>query len=154
MIVKNLDGKVILEENFATIGEGVVCVFLDENGNLQRFKVKGNAHSKGTGKIKKLKPVDSVKEQAKVDFVNKYAATESRLQQMFTEIVHSVHNGNEQEVEMKDMGTFLRLVIKDVIKENSTEMVEMKLEPKEVNSKISEVAREFFKSKLAEIAGM
>jgi len=150
MKIVDMNDNVVLEKNLFFIGEGVVCTFLDSKGNLQRFKVKGEKHCKGTGKIKKLKPVDSVKEQAKVDFVNKYAATESRLQQMWTEIVHSVHNGDEKLVEMKDMGQFLRLVVNDVIKENSTEMAEMKLEPKEVNGKISEVGRDFFKSKLAE----
>ena len=135
-------------------GEGIVATFLDSKRNLMRFKIKGDKHCKGTGKIKKLKPVDSALEQAKIDFVNKYASSESRFQQMWTEIVHSTHNGDEDLMEMKNMGTFIRLVIADVIKENSTEMSKMGLEPKMINSMISAVARNFFKSKLDENAGL
>ena len=128
-------------------GEGIVWKRIVD-GNRIVFKTKDDRHSKGTGKVKTLKPVDEELENKKREFVNKYACTEGRLQQMWTEIVHSVHNGNENDMEMKDMGQFIRLVVNDTIKENSTEMLEMGLEPKTVNSLISKVAREFFKSKL------
>jgi hypothetical protein len=110
--------------------------------------------SKGSGKVKTLKPVDSVKEQKKIDFVNKFACTEGRLEQMWTEIVHSVHNGDENLMTRKDMGQFLKLVATDILKEESDRMVELKLEPKECNGLISKVARGFFDSKLDELAGM
>ena len=116
---------------------------------LEEFK---SYVSKGSGKVKTLKPVDEAKENAKRTFVNEIACTESRLQQMFTEIVHSVHNGDESEMSMKDMGDFLRLVVNDVIKEHTTDMMEAGFEPKTINGKISEVARGFFKTKLVEVA--
>jgi len=133
------------------IGEGYVFTFV-YNSEIMRFKVKGEAHAKGSGKIKTLKPVDEALENAKRTFVNEIACTESRLQQMWTEIVHSVHNGDESLMEMRNMGDFLRLVVNDVIKEESDKMMEQGFEPKTLNGKISEVARNFFKSKLVEVA--
>ena len=135
------------------IGEGYVFTF-EYKGEIFRFKVKGEKHSKGTGKVKTLKPVDEELENKKRSFVNDFACTESRLQQMFTEIVHSVHNGNENEMEMKDMGQFLRLVVNDVIKEETDRMLELGLEPKSINSYISKIARDFFKSKLDALSGL
>lgn len=148
---ESLVGKAFGQEK--NVGEGYVFTF-EYKGEVLKFKVKGEKHSKGTGKVKTLKPVDEELENKKIAFVNEFACTESRLQQMFTEIVHSVHNGEENLMEMKDMGQFLRLVINDVIKEESDRMMEMGLEPKTVNSHISKVARTFFKSKLDEMAGI
>jgi len=136
------------------IGEGWVFTFTDEKGNLNRFKVKGEAHCKGSGKVKTLNPVDSVLEQKKIDFVNEIACTEGRLGQMWTEIVHSVYNGDASLMEMKNMGDFLRLVINDVIKEESDIMVERGLEPKQLNSMISKVARVWFQDKLNSELGL
>jgi hypothetical protein len=129
------------------IGEGYVFTF-EYKDELFRFKVKGEKHTKGSGKIKTLKPVDEALENKKIMFVNNVACTESRLQQMYTEIVHSVHNGDEDLVTMKDVGGFLRLVVNDVIKEESNIMAEQGLEPKMINSMISRVACEFFQSKM------
>jgi len=130
------------------IGEGIVWCHL-ENGERLVFKTKDERHSKS--KVKVPKVVDVELEKTKKEFVEKYACTESRLNQMWTEIVHSVHNGNEDLMEMKDMGQYLRLIHQDVIKENSEEMSQMGLEPKSVNGTISKVAREFFVAKLQEI---
>jgi len=130
------------------VGEGIVWCHL-ENGERLVFKTKDERHSKS--KVKVPKVVDVELEKTKKEFVEKYACTESRLNQMWTEIVHSVHNGNEDLMEMKDMGQYLRLMHQDVIKENSEEMFQMGLEPKSVNATISKVAREFFVAKLQEI---
>jgi len=99
--------------------------------------------------------IQNVEEQKNIQlFVNNYACTDSRMTQMFTEIVHSVHNGNEELMSMKDMGSYIKLVHQDVIKEELDKLNELNLEPKAVNSSISRVARTFFISKLDEIAGM
>lgn len=151
---ESLVGKAFGQDK--NIGEGYVVTF-EFNGAINRFKIKGDKHSKGSVKVKTLKtlkPVDSVKEQKKIDFVTDFACTEGRLEQMWTEIVHSVHNGDEQLMTRKNMGSFLSLVAKDVVKEEGTRLHELGLEPKEVNGKISEVARNFFDSKLAEIIGI
>ena len=130
------------------IGEGWVWTFVDNRGNLNRWKTKGLLHSKGSGKVKTLKPVDSVLEQKKIDFVNEIACTEGRLNQMWTEIVHSVHNGDASLMEMKDIKKYLELVFRDVIKEESDLMVEQALEPKQINGMISKIAVSYFKSRL------
>ena len=132
--------------------EGYVFATVDEQNSILRWKVKGEEHSKGSGKIRKLKPVDSAREQKKIDFVNNFACTESRLQQMWQEIVNGTHNGDENQMTMKYMGQFLSLIFKDVIKEESDKMAEQGFEPKELNGNISKVARGFFQSKVDEVA--
>jgi len=141
-------GKVLNPDSKIKTGEGIVWVH-QENGERLIFKTKDERHSKS--KVKVPKVVDVEMEKTKKDFVEKYACTESRLQQMFTEIVHSVHNGNEDLMEMKDMGQYLRLIHQDVIKENSEEMAKAGLEPKQINGAISQVAKKFFIAKLQEI---
>jgi len=129
------------------VGEGYVFTF-EYNGNIHRFKVKGEEHSKGSGKVKTLKVVDEAAEKLKVTFVNDFGCTEGRLDQMFTEIVHSVHNGDNTLMSMRDMKQFLSLVVNDIIKEESDRMTEMGLEPKPLNSMMSKVSRMYFQDRL------
>jgi len=136
------------------IGEGIVWTFIDEKGNRQVWKVKGEKHAKETGKVKTLKPVDTELENKKIKFVNEIACQEFRLDQMFTEIKNSTHNGEASQMSMKDMGDYLRLVIKDVIKEHLNEMSEQGLEPKMLNSMISKVARVYFQDRLNKEVGL
>jgi hypothetical protein len=135
------------------IGEGWVWTFQDERGNIQRWKTKGEEHSKGSGKVKTLKPIDTEFEKKKAKFVNEFACREFRLDQMYTEIVNGTYNGDGTKMSMRDMGDYLRLVIKDVIKEESEAMAEMGLEPKPLNSMISKVARGYFQSRLDKETG-
>ena len=131
--------------------EGYVFTAVDGQGSILRWKIKGEAHSKGTGKVKTLKPVDSAKEQVKIDFVNYNACTESRLNQMWTEIVHSTYNGDESQMSEKGIKRYLSLILADVVKEEGAIMTKLKLGPKEVNGTIAKVAVAFFKSKLEEL---
>jgi len=73
---------------------------------------------------------------------------------MFTEIVHSTHNGDNTLMSMKDMGPFLKLVVNDVIKEETDRMMEQGLEPKVINGMISKVARIYFQDRLDSEAGL
>lgn len=119
------------------IGEGIV-VTVKYNGTPHKFKVEGEKHSKT--KVRTLKAVDEAKENAKHEFAN-YACAGWRLEQMFNE------NFNEEtglEADVKHTGDFLWAVIRDVMKEESDVMEEKGLEPKEVNSLISRVARQWF----------
>ena len=129
------------------IGEGIVFEFWYKD-TLHRFKVKGEKHAKGSGKVKTLKPVDTEKEKKKVDFVNNYACQEFRLDQMFTEIQNSKYNGDETQMSKKDIGDYLRLVFNDVLKEESNKLAELGLEPKEVSGMISKVAKDYFIDRL------
>jgi len=133
------------------VGEGIVITFSFKE-EVYRFKVKGEKHAKGSGKIKTLKPVDTVFEQKKITFVNNYACKEFRFEQAWQE-VFGIENEKMQPT-IKAMGDFLRLVIKDVIKEESDIMEENELIPKDVNSMISKIARIWFTSKLDEDAGL
>jgi len=133
------------------IGEGLVITF-SFKGDVYKFKVKGEKHAKGSGKIKTLKPVDTVFEQKKIDFVNNHACKEFRFEQAWQE-VFGIEN-EKLEPTIKAMGDFLRLVIRDVMKEESDIMEENGLNPKSVNSMISRIARGWFSSKLDEEAGL
>jgi hypothetical protein len=129
------------------IGEGLVWTFIDVNGGLQRWKTKGEKHS--ASKVKKLQVVDSAAEQIKIDFVN-YCTPAWRLEQAW-QTVFGIEN-EIQEPHVKCTGDFLRAVINDVIKEESDVMQEKGLEPKTVNSQISQVARRWFMDELDKLA--
>ena len=120
------------------IGEGVVITF-DFNGIIYRFKVKGKEHSKS--KVKTLKPVDNIKEQAKIDFAT-YSCSSSRLEQAWQ---NTFGIGNEKmKPTINETGTFLRFVIADVMKEELDIMTDIGLTPKDVNGKIAEISRMWF----------
>jgi hypothetical protein len=121
------------------IGEGVVVSFMYKD-QLFRFKVKGEKHS--SSKVKKLKKVDSEKEQKKIDFVNNYACKAFRLEQAWQNL-YGLEN-EKSKPSTKDTGDFIRLVIKDVMEEESDVLSELGLVQKDVNSLISKVARNWF----------
>lgn len=131
----------------SNIGEGFVFT-LEYKGNIYRFKAKGEKHSEGSGKVKKFKEVDIELENKKIEFVNNIACQEFRLDQMFTEIQNSKYNGDVMQISNKDIGDYLRLVIKDVIKEHTEDLVKADLEPKMVNGMISKVAKIYFMERL------
>ncbi len=126
------------------IGEGWVWTLQGTSGNIQRWKTKGDKHS--ASKVKTLAPVDSVKEQAKVDFVNNHATKPFRLEQAWQECFGIADEKLDPTI--TSMGNFLRLVINDVLKEESDIMQAANLEPKECNQLISKVARQWFQTKL------
>jgi len=142
-------GKAMGKEG--NIGEGIVVTFTFSN-TIHRFKVKGEKHSRGHGRVKKLNPTDEVFEQKKIDFVNNTACQEFRLEQAWQSVFGI---GNEiQEPTVKATGDFLRAVVADVMKEESDLMAEAGLEPKDVNGMISRVARAWFMLALDVEAGI
>ena len=122
---------------------------LYENATLYRLKVKGEKHS--NSKVKTFKPVDTEKEQVKIDFAN-YACPAWRLEQMWQKTFGI--NNEITEPNVKETGTFLRNVIADVWKEESDIAFEKGIEPKDVNSLISKVARDWFMEELNKLAGL
>jgi len=131
------------------IGEGFVFSTIF-NGDRLAFKVKGEAHSK-TSKVKNPKtPKDQEKEDKKQKFVSDVLCISWRLDQMFTEIQNSVYNGNARMMSNKDIGTYLKLVNQDIIKEETNRILESGFEPKELNPLVSKVARTYFMDRLLE----
>ena len=132
-----------VEEN---VGEGYVFT-LAFRGNIHRFKVKGEAHAKGSGRVKVLTPVDEELENRKIEFVNTIACREFRLEQMYNEVFDTLNGG---EGDIKRTGEYLRAVVNDVMKEESDIMEAQELTPKMVNGMISKVARSYMLSRLNE----
>jgi len=149
-LVEEMEDNSPMGKSFGIDGnilEGFVFTVIFD-GQRYVWKVKGEKHSKGSGKVKTLKPVDTEAEKKKADFVNDVACQEFRLDQMFTEIQNSKYNGDVMQMSNKDIGDYIRLVIKDVIKEHTEDLVEAGLEPKSINGMVSKVAKIYFMDRL------
>lgn len=121
------------------IGEGWVWTFIDKYGDLQRFKTKGDKHSKSN--VKKLESVDIETEQAKIDFSN-YATPAWRLEQAW-QTVFGIEN-DIMEPSMKGIGKFLSAVMADVYKEEKDILEEKGLTQKQVNPLIAQISKNWF----------
>jgi len=129
------------------IGEGIVWVSADHNHS---FKVKGEKHSKS--RVKTLKPKtesDLQRDKDIIEFAN-YACPAWRLEQMYQETFDTLNGGKGS---VKGTGDFLRNLHKDIMKEEQDEMAKRSLEPKDVNSTISKLARTWFMEELDREAG-
>ena len=135
--IEELNDIVILDVSM--IGEGIVYKTDTERGTL-RMKVKGEKHS--SSKVKTLATVNTEKVNSIKEFAE-YVVTESRLEQGIEKVFTSV---NEQ-IDIKKMGDFLRWITNDVIKEEMDTLKDNGLEPKEVTTAISNVARKWFLDK-------
>jgi len=120
------------------VGEGNVWT-IEHKGKTYRFKIKGEKHA-GKSKVKTLKKVDSEKLNRIHELVNKVTPA-WRLDQMVTKSC-DLNNGGH--IDRAKLGDYLRMVIKDVMKEEMDLVVEAKLEPKDINKYISQVARDYF----------
>ena len=123
---------------YSDIGEGIVFSHMTEDGEVYRFKSKGTKHS--NSKVKTLKEVDDVKLNNVITVANQ-VCTSARLEQMLTQSCNLLNGGI---IERKYLGDYLRLVINDVLKEELDIISEAGLEPKDINSKVSEIAKQFF----------
>jgi hypothetical protein len=122
------------------VGEGVVWNAEFEGMHLS-FKVKGEKHS--SSKVKKLASVDVEKVNSINEFVEK-TVTENRLNQG-VEVVFTMNN---ESPDIKKMGDFIRWVFNDVLKEEVDTLTENGLSKKDIGSKVSLAARDWFKSYL------
>jgi hypothetical protein len=120
---------------FSGIGEGIVwsCEF---KGVVHRFKVKGEKHS--SSKVKTLAAVDVEKVNSIKEFVD-YAVTESR----FNQGIEKTFPNNEP-IDVKKMGSLIKWVTDDIIKEEIDTMKASNLEPKDVNKFVSTKVRDMF----------
>lgn len=123
------------------VGEGIVwsCVDTDERF-YQRgllFKVKGEKHS--ASKVKVLAEVDV----EKVNSINEFATkvvTENRLMQMKGKVVEMGLDADD----VKNIGTFLKFLGSDVIKEELDTIEASGLVAKEVMGKVNRVGKDWY----------
>lgn len=118
------------------VGEGIVWVTKHKDCTYM-FKSKGQAHS--VSKVKTIASVDVEKIESINEFVE-YAVTENRLEQGYGIICKDGYD-------IKKIADFLRWVVNDITKEELDTMIQNNLEPKDVNSKISNKARMWFFNK-------
>lgn len=134
--------------NVTGIGEGIVFA-VEFNNTTLRWKMKGEKHA-GASKVKVARKVDDVKLQLVIDIIDK-VTPEWRLEQMYQETFDTLNGGVG---DIKGMGDFLRKVVNDIMKEEGELLAENNLIPKDINSGVSKVAREWMINKLNEESGL
>ena len=132
--------------NVSGIGEGVVwgCVPRNEEEQVyagMRFKVKGEKHS--VSKVTKLASVNPEKVASITAFVEN-TVTENRLQQMRDKLVEMELDPTD----MKNIGTFIQYVNRDIIKEESDTLEASGLATKDIGGKVASLARNWYMTKL------
>ena len=70
---------------------------------------------------------------------------------MYNEVFDIINNGK---ADIKGMGDYIRAVINDILKEDLDIIVDAGLIPKDINKKVSDVARKWLIMKLDEEAGL
>lgn len=117
------------------IGEGIVFS-ATWNGQHLIFKSKGEKHS--ASKVKTISSVNVDEINSINEFVD-YVLTESRLNQGIEKLKEA-----GKEITERSTGDFLRWVVNDVIKEEQDTIIENQLDPKKINSAISNKARVWY----------
>jgi len=124
--------------NINGIGEGIVfnCVTVDWTSKRFSFKVKGEEH-KGT-KNKEKVPVDIERVNSMTELVETIVA-EPRLLQGLDYL-----RQEGLEISRKNLGTYLKWLFNDVIKEELDTIMGNGFEPKEISGAISKKGRDWF----------
>lgn len=127
--------------NQTGIGEGVVWTEWAQTRGGLTFKVKGELHS--VSKVKTLAPVDTEKLANLQEFID-YACTENRMLQGLDYL-------REQQltIEMKNVGTFLKWLNNDIIKEEKDTMEQSNIDPKDIGRGVQNKARKWFQDHLS-----
>lgn len=121
-------------------GEGIVISYLTEDGSLIQAKVKGEAHAKGSGKVKTLKPVDTEKLD-KIDKCVEEICHEWRFAQGLREVFGVDY---EKTIDRSKISLYLKWVATDTLKEESSIIQEYGFEPKDVMGKVQQKAKDYF----------
>lgn len=137
-----------VKDNFDVegVGEGLVY-YPKESGfikadNLKEliFKAKGYKHQVKSNKTPNIVAIDIEKVASIQEFSNMFV-TEARLLQ-------GVNEACNNEYDTKLIGTFLKWIAADVMKESVAELEESKLTWKDVSKKVMTTAREWYQSKI------
>ena len=121
-------------------GEGVVISHLTADGSLIQAKIKGEAHAKGSGKVKTLKVVDTEKLD-KIDKCIEEICRNWRFAQALREIFGPDY---EKTIDRKNLSSYIKWVTTDTLKEESSIISDYGFEPKDVMGKVSQKAKEYF----------
>lgn len=143
------------------IGEGIVFTSINnlkfypvEEGHIQlhkpleskflhlNFKSKGMLHS--VSNVKTIAPVDVEKVRKEQEFIE-YAVTENRLNQGLEYLKE-----NHLELDVKNIGTFIKWIVNDVMKEEIDTIRENGLNEKGVPKLIGNKAKKWFFNKMKE----
>ena len=121
-----------------TIGEGIVWI-ADFKDNIYRFKCKGELHA-GKSKVKTIKKVDDEKIKKTLEMAEKVTPT-WRLSQMLESACDFMNGGT---LERNKLGEYIKLVMKDIMKEDLDLIIESGLEPKDISKYVSEISKRYF----------
>lgn len=149
LVIKEIEPSSPVGEEFGAegnIGEGIVATFTFKE-KVYKFKVKGEKHA-GKSKVKTLKPVDDVKLQ-KIQDVATAVTQVWRLEQMYA-AANDLMNGGFGDV--RNLGEYIRLVQRDIIKEESDVIAASGLIPKDIFKVTAHIAKCYFQQALDEEA--
>jgi hypothetical protein len=120
------------------VGEGIVFVCTDERwlGSKYWFKAKGEKHQ--SSKTKEKVPVDIERVNSINELVDSFL-TESRLYQGLEQL-----RMDNLDLSRKNVGTFLKWIYNDIVKEELDTIMGNGFEPKELSGTISNKARNWF----------
>lgn len=118
------------------IGEGIVWT-TDFKGSRLLFKTKGDKHA-GKSKVKTLRPVDEGKLKIVNEVVDKVTPI-WRLNQMFNEVTNQ-----GKDISRKHIGNYIKMVLQDILDEDSDIIADAGLEPKDISGKVSGIAKDYF----------
>ena len=121
------------------IGEGIVFSHINENKKSYSFKSKGLKHA-GKSKVKVLHEVDNDKINALTELAETVTPT-WRLEQMLTDAC-DLNNGGQ--IDRKHMGTYIKMVVADIQKEDIDIISEAGYELKDIGKYVSEIAKLYF----------
>lgn len=119
------------------IGEGIVWEHINDEGQMLSFKVKGEKHS--SSKVKVLAAIDTEKVNSIKEFVDN-VLTDVRLEQAYFEC--------NEPTDMQDIGSFLKWINTDILKEESDTLEASGLTIKDVGSAISKQAKQWYIEKI------
>jgi len=125
-------------DNPITVGEGIVwhCNTPPYTGGAHTFKVKGQSHS--VSKVKNLASVDIERVNSIKECVEKII-TENRMNQGLDHL-----RENNLEIIPQNIGTFIKWVVSDAIREELDTIIESGLDPKAIGGIASKFARNWF----------
>ncbi|WP_298751930.1 RNA ligase family protein [uncultured Arcobacter sp.] len=129
-----------------TIGEGIVWIAWYKNERFI-FKTKGDKHTKTPQKSKKTRVSNIDIEQMKniTEFIETYC-TEDRMEQGIQQIF-----GIGNDIDIKQIGDYIRWVVNDIRIEEADVISESGLEMKHIGKYIQNKAKRYFFDKLKEV---